>query len=346
MLVTAALILLTLLLAWAGTRLVIRHALRLGLVHAPNQRSFHSETVPHGGGLGLVCAFGIALLLTLATGQVDPGLGYLLLGGGGLLATVGLWDDIRPLRARTRLAIQGLTALTTACLLLPTASPWLWLSGCALATLAMVWWINLYNFMDGIDGLAALECLCLCGSALLLLHASGGAHSGVELTYALLAAAAGGFLLLNWPPARVFMGDVGSIFLGYALALLALVSILEGQLPLLAWLVLGGVFWVDATLTLLRRMLSGEAWHQAHRSHAYQRYAASFCRRYEARGDSPVEARARAHRTTILVVFFLNFLWLLPLAWLVIMMPGWAALWLLVAWAPLVVLVIRSGRHD
>jgi Fuc2NAc and GlcNAc transferase len=198
--------------------------------------------------------------------------------------------------------------------------------------------------MDGIDALAGTQCLYLTAIPLLLLR--GETDHDITLLSLLLLAATSGFLWLNWPPARVFLGDVGSTFIGYVLAVLALVSVVTGQLPLSVWLILGGVFWVDATMTLLRRIIRAEPWHQAHRSHAYQRYAALLCRRYQDRGLAAAAARARAHRHTVAAVMTLNLLWLLPMAWLVIIEPTWNAVWLVLAWLPLVGLTWLSGNYE
>ncbi len=347
--VTAALVAATAVLAWLGTRLVIRYALPLGLVQAPNDRSFHSDPVPHGGGLGLVLPFLAAVAIAWAGNLLEPVFAQCLIGAGGVLAAVGLWDDIRPMRARTRLVVQFCAvAVALALLARPNHETAVLITalGYCVGALLLVWWLNLYNFMDGIDGLATVECLCLAVSALLLLSVEDPGASGPQLLLWLLAAANAGFLYWNWPPARIFLGDVGSLFIGFALAVIALGTVVREQLPLTVWLVLGGVFWVDSTLTLLRRMLAAEPWHQAHRSHAYQRYTALLCRRYQISGLSPGQARARAHRATVLAVLFINFLWLLPLAWLVIIKPLWSALWLMLAWLPLALLVRHASEYE
>ncbi|HEU5207807.1 MAG TPA: hypothetical protein VFU06_00235, partial [Longimicrobiales bacterium] len=133
----------------------------------------------------------------------------------------------------------------------------------------IVWLINLYNFMDGIDGIAASEALVVCAVGALLASLMGA--SSVAIAAAVIAAAAAGFLVWNWDPAKIFMGDVGSGLLGYCIAVVALGSENLGGPPLFVWLVLGAVFFVDATVTLLRRVLHGEVWFVAHRRHAYQR---------------------------------------------------------------------------
>jgi Fuc2NAc and GlcNAc transferase len=143
------------------------------------------------------------------------------------------------------------------------------MGGNLLAVVGLVWLINLYNFMDGIDGLAAGEAVGVGLVGGVLLAAAGA--TGLSLVALALAAAAGGFLVFNWPPAKIFMGDVGSGLLGYAFGVLAMASERAGAVPLVVWMILLAVFIVDATATLIRRVVNGERWFEAHRSHAYQR---------------------------------------------------------------------------
>src|SRR5690606_17291136 len=198
--------------------------------------------------------------------------------------------------------------------------------GHALAALYLVWLLNLYNFMDGIDGIASVEAICVAlGGALVYLlsvSASGVAASGGWLPPVLLAAAVAGFLVWNFPPARIFMGDAGSGFIGIVLGVLSIQAAAMQPALLWCWLILLGVFVVDATQTLLRRLLRGEKVYEAHRSHAYQ-FAARACGR---------------HLPVTLAVLALNVLWLLPVAVLVAL--GWldGALGMLIAYAPLLLL--------
>jgi Fuc2NAc and GlcNAc transferase len=145
------------------------------------------------------------------------------------------------------------------------------IAGAVLAAFGIVWSTNLYNFMDGIDGIAGAEAVTCGLFGGLLLGATG--ERGLAAAAFALAAASAGFLAWNWHPARIFMGDAGSYFLGFTFAVLAVASERAGAVPLLAWMVLLGVFVFDATATLVRRARRGERWHEAHRSHAYQRAA-------------------------------------------------------------------------
>ncbi|MEW6105643.1 MAG: hypothetical protein AB1563_04665, partial [Bacillota bacterium] len=199
-------------------------------------------------------------------------------------------DDRRGLPAALRAVAQGLAALWALYWLRGFPSLNLGVTrlslgsvGFVLGVVGIVWFVNLYNFMDGIDGLAATEAITVAGTAALLI---GGIRVGllpnpgmtgtapgaasIALVSSLLVPASAGFLVWNWPPARIFMGDVGSGFLGFTFGVLAVASENSGALPLLVWVLLLGVFVVDATATLLRRIWRRERWTEAHRTHAYQ----------------------------------------------------------------------------
>jgi Fuc2NAc and GlcNAc transferase len=137
-----------------------------------------------------------------------------------------------------------------------------------LAFIGIVWMINLYNFMDGVDGLAAIEAISvsLFAGGLLLLQGS----TGMAMLCLVIALSVGGFLMWNWPPAKIFMGDVGSGFLGLVFGTIAIVSENSYPMPLFVWLLLLGVFVIDATATLIWRVCQGEKWYKAHRTHVYQ----------------------------------------------------------------------------
>jgi Fuc2NAc and GlcNAc transferase len=246
------------------TGLVRAYAVRSALLDVPNERSLHGAPTPRGGGVAIVLVT-IAGLVGLVVARVIPApVGWILGLGGALVAVVGWLDDRRGVSAPLRAAVHTLAGAW--------AVGWIWgepTIGAILGALGIVWAVNLYNFMDGIDGLAAGEAVSVgaIGGALLL--AAG--DTTLAMVALLVAAAAAGFLAWNWAPARIFMGDVGSGFLGYTFGALALLSHRAGAVPLALWLLLLGVFLFDATVTLLRRMARGERWYQAHRLHAYQR---------------------------------------------------------------------------
>jgi Fuc2NAc and GlcNAc transferase len=254
---------------------VLRYARVHSLLDVPSERSSHTRPTPRGGGLGMVLVVlsGVAVLTGL--GRLDPSFGAAMLGGGAMVALVGWLDDVRGVPARWRLAAHVVAALWAVSwlggmpeLTVGSDSFHLGAAGAAVAVLAVVWGINLYNFMDGIDGLAAAEAASVGLAATALLASRNPPLAAVAVT---VAGAAAGFLPWNWQRARIFMGDVGSGFLGFLLATLTLASENAGAMPALVWLLLVGVFFSDATITLARRMLRRERWYAPHRVHAYQR---------------------------------------------------------------------------
>ncbi|MGH7704176.1 MAG: MraY family glycosyltransferase [Gemmatimonadales bacterium] len=263
-------------LSWWLTGVVRRYAIARALLDIPNPRSSHTTPTPRGGGLAIA---GVALTGVALAGAMDPSsrATAIALGGGGLLvAWVGWLDDRRGLSAGSRVLVQvvaaawalywlgGLPSLTVGDWTI-TLGPW----GSILGAVGIVWCTNLYNFMDGVDGIAAGEAVSVAGIGTVLLWLSG--NQGLSLMAATVGAASAGFLWWNWSPARIFMGDVGSGTLGFLFAGLAVASENAGAVPLAAWLLLLGAFIFDATATLLRRVLRVERWYQAHQRHAYQR---------------------------------------------------------------------------
>jgi Fuc2NAc and GlcNAc transferase len=230
---------------------------------------------------------------------------------------VSRWPE---LSASLRMALYGLLCLAVALILLQQAYGGLLLVALVAAWgLVLLWSLNLYNFMDGIDGIAALQCILACGSAALLSWTDSGAAS-YALFCLLLAAGHLGFLGWNWPPARLFMGDAGSVPTGFLLAGLALLGWVEGQLNPLCWLILLAAFVTDATWTLVWRMASGQPFTKPHRLHAYQRLSRHF----------------GSHLAVDMLLLALNALWLFPLAWAVKSSPNHGFLLVILAYLPLV----------
>lgn len=253
-------------LSWLATALVRQWASR-AVLDVPNARSLHVNPTPRGGGLAIamvVLAVEAGLLLT---GLLQVPWGWAAWWTTALLACMGLRDDLRPLPARHRFAAQLIICGGWLLTLLEPATPAAW-AGLCMQLFAMVWLVNLYNFMDGSDGLAGAQAVCAGFAGGGLAFMAGADDLG--LIAALTAAASVGFLFWNWQPARIFLGDVGSYFLGGQFAVLGTATWAGGHPPLF-WGILLGPFIVDATLTLLYRMLRGERWYAAHRSHAYQR---------------------------------------------------------------------------
>lgn len=252
------------------------YALTKGLLDNPNARSSHTLATPRGGGLVFVLLWLVAGAGSVLLGVWSFPQALAFLPGALLLAGVGYWDDHHDLPARWRalvhfgmaggsvMALGGVDAVGLGVTDLPLG----WL-GAGLAVFAVVWSINLFNFMDGTDGIAGVEVLFVLGVGGFFLWQAGGAALAIPAW--VLAAAVAGFLLWNWPRARIFMGDVGSSVLGLLIAVFALAGEVWFDVPVVLWVILYGVFWFDATVTLARRVMAGERWYAAHRSHAYQR---------------------------------------------------------------------------
>lgn len=325
------------LVSWILTLTLRRYASAKKLMDVPNERSSHSIPTPRGGGVAIVFAFLVALPGLSLFGLLSPELMYGLLGGGGLVAAIGFADDHNHIAARWRLlghfaaaawALFWLGGLAPIPLLGMTVD--LGIVGSVLALIYLVWMLNLYNFMDGIDGLASAEAICACLGSCLIYGLTG--HIGLMWVALTLGVSVAGFLCWNFPPARIFMGDAGSGFLGLILGMLALDAAWESGDFLWSWLILLGVFIVDSTWTLGRRLLSGEKVYEAHRSHAYQ-YAS---RRYG------------SHKVVVFAVVAINIFWLTPLAVAVGRgaIPG--AVGLVVAYLPLILIVymFRAGVRE
>jgi len=330
-------------LALAISAWMCRRAESLQLIQVPTSRSSHKIPTPSGGGLGIVVAASLGGAgLVLFFGWT---LGGLVLGLGLLLAVMGLRDDVRHLSAYVRLSVQlpvcagFLIALGD----LPSISfsddlklehAWV-LMGVLL--LAGVWWINLFNFMDGIDGIAGAQAIfMLLGGAALSAWVSAEVMSNpIWMLMQYIAAATGGFLLLNWPPSKIFMGDVGSTWLAFMLFALALLSVQAGWLSYITWLVLSALFVTDATTTLLTRILRRERWYEAHCCHAYQRLT----RRW-------IDNRKSSHGAVTLLAIGINLLWIWPLSAATIWLPAGNWFWLSLAYLPLSVGVLWTGKTN
>jgi len=335
--ITLLLSALSFLASWRLTTWLLHRAERLSLVQTPTLRSSHVQPTPNGGGLGIVIASTVAGVW-LAWGQSQALLVAIALAVP--LALVGLLDDIRHLSARVRLGVQ--VAVCTGLLIALGTVPEIIVGNVVLGGLALsgllllvgVWWINLFNFMDGIDGIAGAQAvfMLLAGAALTAWGNPDAMASPLWVLMLCIVAATVGFLLMNWPPAKIFMGDTGSTWLGFMIFALALLTVQSGWLNYAVWLVLGAVFVTDATITLLTRMARGERWYEAHRSHVYQ----SLSRRWQ--GDRKV-----GHRSVILLVAAINGLWLAPLAWACMQWPAGSEAFVVAAYFPLVFAALRLG---
>jgi len=316
------------------TFLLMRVGLNKGVLDIPNERSSHSSPIPRGGGFAVIITFFIFLYIypSVVDGPIDVSVVKSLLLGGAIIAAVGFFDDLNDIPARWRF-LTHLGAAFLSLSLLPSLpdiiifglSLDLGIFGYIFFGVSLVWFVNLFNFMDGIDGIAGIEVITVLGSGAIILFVQGQVAWLTLFSY--LAVCVAGFLVWNWPPAKVFMGDACSGFLGLTLGLLAIVTSMEGTINLWTWLILCGVFVVDATTTLIRRMVQGEKWYEAHRSHAYQ----------------ILSRRFGSHLKVSIGVMIINVLWLFPLGFLAAIFPFWGLLICCIALLPLLILAFQVG---
>jgi UDP-N-acetylmuramyl pentapeptide phosphotransferase/UDP-N-acetylglucosamine-1-phosphate transferase len=260
--------------ACLGTYALIPILRRAAVLDRPNERSLHEMPTPRGGGIAVIAGVLVGWLIA-AFGEAEAPRLLAVIAGAVLLAAVSWLDDRRGLSPAVRFAVQiiavafGMLSLGSAGLVFQG-----WLSGwldAAAAAVLWVWFVNLFNFMDGIDGIAGSEAAAI-GAGLALFAAFGvGSDPGFATLAAAIAVAAIGFLVWNWAPARIFLGDVGSVPLGYLLGYLLLLAASRGHWKIA--LILPLYFLADATITLLRRLLRGERVWRPHREHFYQQAA-------------------------------------------------------------------------
>jgi len=258
------------------TRLWLAWLRHRQILDLPNGRSSHDRPTPRGGGVAPVAVVLALWGWTAVSGAGpdpfgDPLLTAVVIGAALGLATVSWLDDVFTLPALPRFVVQclgvaaGLILLPAEALVFQGALPQA--ADRFVTALGWLWFVNLFNFMDGIDGISGTETTAL-GGGLAVLAALGFAPAAVGLPGLALAGAALGFLVWNWHPAKVFLGDVGSVPLGYLLGFLLIVLAGSGQLA--AALILPLYYLADATLTLLRRLSRGAKPWQPHREHFYQ----------------------------------------------------------------------------
>jgi len=314
------------------TLLLEHRAIAMGLIDVPNERSSHVTPTPRGGGLAIVAASLGAMAILCAAGVIPGRLFVALAAGGVAVAAVGLVDDRHPLSARVRILVHFLAAAWAVAWIgrVPVLSEGQGALGSvevnfALCTIGITWFLNIFNFMDGIDGIAASEAILVC-AGMALFACCSAVTAGVAAAAVATGAAALGFLPRNWPRAKIFMGDVGSGYLGFMIAAVGVAFGVQRSAGAWGWLILVGVFVVDSTVVLVRRIARGESVAVAHRTHAYQRLA-----------------RQLGHRRVTTAVVIIDVVWLLPCAYLGLAHPaaaGWITLGALI---PLTVIVLQTG---
>ncbi len=257
-----------LILSFSLTYFIKNYYIKHALLEEVNERSSHTVPTPNGGGIGLAFTWFIGLFYLHLTSQIDTSLFYALVVGV-IISFVSFFDDLYDLSPKIRLLTQALVALcglyflggfTELSLFGLHVENQILLN--VFAFLLIVWFINLYNFLDGINGYAGSEIVFLCFAGFMLFS---GDH------FVVLAVASLGFLFWNFGNAKIFMGDVGSTLLGYNVAIFTLYYGNQNTIDFWVWIALFSLFWIDATFTLLNRLRKREKLSQAHKEHIYQR---------------------------------------------------------------------------
>lgn len=320
--------------SFCGSWYYRRFALQRGIIAKITFRSLHQRTVSRGGGIVFAGVFSIAVIISW---MVDGLPFWLMLSfgfGGVAAAVIGFVDDVTEIRAIKKLFAQFCLAVWIfASFYKPLYSPYFdsFKGGLPiLLTLVVpfisVWFINLYNFIDGIDGMAISGSVFICMAAVIILSITDGDTYFIFI-FALLGASCIGFLFLNLPPASIFMGDSGSIFLGYCIGSLMLATIFLGQISIWTWIIILSYFIGDTTTTGVYRVLFVKKWYGVHRSHAYQNLARIY----------------NSHAKITYGITFYHILWALPLAILSALIPRMGPVAAFFALGPAVLCALRFG---
>lgn len=311
-------------------------AVRRGIIARISFRTLHETIVPRGGGIVFSTVFSAAVIATWIAGELT-GRQMLAFGiGGGVAGLLGFIDDIHEIRPLHKLFAQLCLALWLFAVYVPLYEPFVGgdfgpvkIIIVLLLLFISVWLINLYNFIDGIDGLAISGAVFICGAVMIILAINGG-DERLLFIIAVLAATSFGFLFFNLPPASIFMGDAGSIFLGYCFGATLLVTVFSGQISGWTWVVILGYFIADTTTTSLARIvLVKKNWYGVHRSHAYQNLARIH----------------KSHAKVTYGVSLYNVLWVLPLAVWSAIMPKWGPAAAVLSLTPGVIWTLKFGPN-
>jgi Fuc2NAc and GlcNAc transferase len=289
------------------TILIRKNAIQKNQLDIPNERSSHTAPTPRGAGVAVATVFIVGLLALRVAEKISDETFISIALPGFFVAIIGRLDDLGYLTsAKWRLVGHFLVAIVAVWLVgglpsLPIANSSIdfGMAGNVLAVIYLVWMLNLFNFMDGIDLITGVETITASGATAIFL--ANKADGDFWLVPAILAATVLGFMFLNIPPAKIFLGDVGSGFIGFVIAVISLVTADENALIAWAMVILLAVFISDSTVTLLRRVIKREHLYVAHRTHAYQN----------------LTKRVNKHLSVSLGVGAINLFWLLPIAWLV-----------------------------
>lgn len=305
------------------TGLVRRYSINKQIIDVPNERSSHSKPTPRGGGLSISLSLILGIVWLSYFDMLTIQITFAFFLSVFIIAFTGWLDDHRDIPFYWRVVMYSVASLV---LLFETGGlesirigdviiEMPLIMGYIITFLGIVWLTNLYNFMDGTDALASIQAICASLFAGWMLYQNEGYE--LAMICFIIAASCLGFLYWNRPPAKIFMGDVGSCVLGFMFAMLSLLSDLAGLLPVYIWCILLSLFICDATFTLIKRIVGREKWYQAHRSHAYQRLV----------------QMGMSHGRLALLVFIINVLLLWPAAYLAYNYPVYSlaiSIWIIV----------------
>jgi len=313
-----------------GIILYRRVAISRDIVANPNFRNLHARPLPVGGGIVFSFVFVFSLFFIWWLNQISDDLFWVLAVGGGSAALFGFLDDLKDIRASSKLVAQFFL------------SGWLlfWLGGgpilsidwipvllaIPLTALFLVWMVNAYNFMDGIDGMAVSSAVFVSGAITLVMLLTNS-KSEIIIVPVLLLTTTSTFIVFNWPPASIFMGDSGSVFLGYIFGSLILLTVKSGDISIWTWLIVLGYFFADTTVTQLMRIILVKKWYLPHRSHAYQNLARITGSHLKVTGG----------------VVLYNIVWILPITIWSVMIPEMTLIAVVFAIAPSLVFAFKYG---
>tara|TARA_B110000008_G_scaffold36588_1_gene33039 strand:- start:7160 stop:8212 length:1053 start_codon:yes stop_codon:yes gene_type:complete len=316
--------------SWFGIFTYRRIAVKKNILANPNFRSLHENPIPKGGGIVFSFIFVVCIIVLWFQGKLSENLFWVLGVGGFIAALFGFIDDLINIRASRKLLVQVFLSV------------WVlfWFDGGPLSNIAlipnfiavplsiffMVWMINAYNFMDGVDGMAVAGAVFVSGSLALVMLLT---HGSLEVTtlFLLLIMSIGAFIVFNWPPASIFMGDAGSVFLGYVFGSLILFTVMNVEIIIWTWLTVFGYFFADTTVTQIARVILVKKWYGAHRSHAYQNLARI----------------TDSHLKITLGVTFYHLVWILPLTFWTVIQPELAMFAAFLAITPGMILTYKYG---
>jgi len=316
-----------------GTFCYKKFAIKYNIVSNINYRTLHEEPTPRGGGLVFGFVFILSIFFLYFQQHISHDL-MLVFGVGSCFAgLIGYIDDIVSISPFKKLIFQFLLAFWVLTIFRvdlvgysSLLNSWQYF---LVASFLLVWLINAYNFIDGIDGMAISAAILIISTLVLTIYIVDDSRNSIELMLILLVLLASciGFLFFNWPTASIFMGDSGSIFLGYCFGALIVYSTINDKISFFTWLIVFGYYLSDTTITTLIRIIIVKKWYGTHRSHAYQNLARVL----------------KNHSIVTNGVIIYHLLWLLPLAISSVLMPEFKFLAVLLAFLPSIIWAVKFG---